>query len=347
LKFRIRATSPDDRPGIVTLMRAAGLQIDANASHFHWKYWQERADWPGARSFVVTDDDQIHAHAGIVPGAILWPGGRATTLHLIDWAASPSAVGAGMALLKHLGALRESMIGVGGTSSTRRALPAVGFHPQGEASSYVRVLRPWRILRNQARSSSHWSWKALPKFARNAWRALRAPVIESGPWTCAQVGRADLALLEDVLPRATNGSAVLERSVAGLAYFLDCPIVPVQIHALRKDDRLVGYFILAFAGGQARLADTWVASGDPMQWRGLVQCAIRTALLDDEVVEIVSVASDPALALALAETGFRPRSSDVIQMRRKVKTPGAAPIDPLRFQMLDSDALYLPSAPWS
>jgi hypothetical protein len=347
LKSCIRASSPDDRPAIVALMRAAGLQIDASESHFRWKYWQDRSDWPGPRSFVVADDSEIHAHTGIVPGAIRWPGGRATVLHMIDWVASPSVAGAGIALLKHVGGLCDAMIAVGGTVSTRRVLPTVGFRPQGEAQSYVRILRPWRNLRQQSR----WSWKTLPKFGRNALRALRAPMIECGPWSASQVARSELASLEPVLSSVNRGTATMERSLAGLAHFLQCPVVPVEAYALRKDDRLAGYFVLAVAGGQARLADSWVAPADPAEaaaaWHGLVQCAIRSALLHEDVVEIVSVASDPAFAAALAGLGFRLRASEAIQVRRKSKASSTESLPPVRFQMLDSDAVYLASGSWS
>ena len=92
MKLRIRPSTPNDTSAIVELMRNAGLNPDTVEGWLHWKYWQERSDWSGARSFVVANDSDIFAHSGIVPGACLWEGLRATVIHMMDWAASPSMV---------------------------------------------------------------------------------------------------------------------------------------------------------------------------------------------------------------------------------------------------------------
>ena len=178
MKVRIRPSTPNDTAAIVELMRNAGLNPDAAERWLHWKYWQERSDWPGARSFVVANDSDIFAHSGIVPGTCLWNGLRATVIHMMDWAASPSLVGAGVALMKYIGGLADALIGVGGSRYTRQALPMVGFRPCGATTLYVRVLRPLLGLKDRV----HWNWKTLPRIGRNVLSALSAPAARCGAW---------------------------------------------------------------------------------------------------------------------------------------------------------------------
>src|SRR6267154_6866842 len=85
MEVRIRPSTPDDEPAIVALMRNAGLNPDAVEGWLKWKYWQQRFDWPGARSFVVASESEIFAHSGIVPGVCTWNNHRATVVHMIDW----------------------------------------------------------------------------------------------------------------------------------------------------------------------------------------------------------------------------------------------------------------------
>src|SRR6185312_10254298 len=72
----VRPSRPEDGPAIVALMRSVGLEPHEDPRHLHWKYWQERADWPGSRSFVLTDGRDLLAHLAIVPGAIRYAGKR-------------------------------------------------------------------------------------------------------------------------------------------------------------------------------------------------------------------------------------------------------------------------------
>src|SRR6185437_5449548 len=100
--LRVRASTPEDGPAIVALMRAVGLEPHSDPQHLHWKYWQERADWPGSRSFVLTDGRDLIAHLAIVPGAIRYAGKRARVIHMVDWAARRHSAGAGIRLAKQV-----------------------------------------------------------------------------------------------------------------------------------------------------------------------------------------------------------------------------------------------------
>jgi hypothetical protein len=75
-------------------MVEAGLNVTATPREQHWKYWQDRPDWPGPRSYVMTRGSEIIAHAALVPGTCATQAHRFRVLHLIDWAAHPTANGA-------------------------------------------------------------------------------------------------------------------------------------------------------------------------------------------------------------------------------------------------------------
>jgi len=145
MEVRIRPSTPDDEPAIVALMRDAGLNPDAVEGWLRWKYWRERSDWPGARSFVFASESEIFAHSGIVPSVCLWNNRRATVFHMIDWAASRGMVGAGVAILKHLRGLADALIGVGGSQYTRKAFRVFGLRPCGTTTLYVRALHPCSV----------------------------------------------------------------------------------------------------------------------------------------------------------------------------------------------------------
>jgi hypothetical protein len=100
-----------------------------------------------------------------------------------------------------------------------------------------------------------------------------------------------------------------------------------------------GYFLLASVLAQVRIADCWVDSDEPADWRALVDCAVTEARLDSQAAEIVGWASDPSQADAFRACGFRARSATPVQVR--LSRGLAMPLGTLRVQMLDNDAAYL------
>ena len=89
-----------------------------------WKYWSARPDWAGSRSFTARHDGVIVAHAAAWPVRVRVPGHVVPAVHLIDWAADPEYPGAGIWLLRQIGARVRLMIATGGSEMTRRVLPA-------------------------------------------------------------------------------------------------------------------------------------------------------------------------------------------------------------------------------
>jgi hypothetical protein len=340
MKTTIRPTTAADGPALAGfLSEMFGHAPDypgVALRQLHWKYWLERVDWPGARSFVMARGSEILGHAGVIPGRYAWNGDRLRIIHVIDWAARPGAIGAGNALMKHVGRLAEALLAVGGSEQTLAMLPTLGFKAYGDAVGHVRILRPARHLSD----ASNRNWRLLPRFIRGTVWAVTASRRVEGAWTVTRLSPEDLASAAIPLPRPTPSMAVLERSAALFRHELACPATPMTLH--RVDDaagRPRGYFLLAFAPGQARIADCWMDSDRPTDWRALIQLAVRIAAQDPRVAEVVTVSSDAAFSTRLAECGFHARTVRRVELR---PAPGVSlPSARVRVQMIDDDSAFM------
>ena len=331
----VRPSSPEDGPAIVELMKHAGLKPHEDPAHLHWKYWRARPDWSGSRSFVLTDDKDILAHGAVIPGTIRWGETQGRVIHMIDWAARREAVGAGVVLMKHIGGMTDFLLGVGGSEQTRKIMPLIGYRPRGTVTGYARTLSALRILQRPSGAR----WKVAPRMARSLLWSLSAPGAVATVWQARRIGADELGRLADALPKSRPGMALFGRSADLLRHVLACPIVPVELYALEKAGRTLGYFILSYAPGQARLADLWVDSADPADWRALAQAAVRQAKRRGGVAELVAWSSDPKLSQVFEGCGFHARLTLPIYLRGSRDLP--IPEDILRVQMIDNDAFYL------
>jgi GNAT superfamily N-acetyltransferase len=333
---RIRPSTPQDGPAIVALMRSVGLQPHGDPEQLKWKYWQQRADWPGPRSFVLTDGRELLAHVAVVPGALRRGEARASVIHMIDWAARRDAAGAGVRLSRHVQRTSDFVIAIGGSHETLRILPLMGYSHCGNVSGYVRTLSPLGIPRRPIPSR----WKLVPRMARSLLWSLMAPRGDTAGWLVRRVGPDEVEPL--CAARATSGpeSGGFQRGPALFRHALACPIVPIELYQLEKEGRIGGYFLLSYAPGQARIVDLWTASGEPSDWRALIHAAVSQARSKRGLAELVVWSNDPSLSQALKDCGFHERLSLPIHVRSSVKE-AAIPHDIMRVQMLDSDAFYL------
>lgn len=330
-----RPSSPADAAAIAALLSAAGLHPVVRADVERWKYWQPRADWTGSRSFVLADNGKLIAHGAIVPGELTWAAGRARVVFVVDWAADSALTGAGASLMKQIGRLADGMLAVGGTSQTRQILPHLGFRPVGQVTGYVRAIRPWRIFG----AAAPFSARLLLRFARSAVWAVGASSRGRGDFRLGRITPETLVDLRPALPAPTGDVAVFSRSEVSLRHALECPLVPMELHALERSGRVQGYFLLAIAGRQARLADCWMVSQDPADWRSLVQCAVQRAGQHPEVAEVTAWASEALLSTCLVQCGFHARNLQPVSLMMR---PGsAAPPASVRVQMLETDMAYL------
>jgi hypothetical protein len=310
------------------------LRSNSEPEHLHWKYWQERPGWTGSRSYVLTDGKEVLAHGAVIPATRLSGNGPLRMAHMIDWAARRTEVGAGVALMKHVGRLTEALYAIGGSEDTVRILPQIGFRTCASVSGYVRPLSP-RNLWREARGAGV---RIGPRMARSALWILTAPRPSLKGWSARPVGAGEIDRIAPVLPRPRRDLAVIERGEALFRYMLACPIVPMALFALEYAGRVRGYFLLAFAPGQTRLADAWVDSDEAADWRALVGCALREARRRGGAAELAAWASEPLLVQALTGNGFHRRFSLPVMLRAGAQ---ASSDQVPRMQMLDNDALYL------
>lgn len=336
MRINIRPSVPTDAPAIVELLAAAGLTPSVEPRELDWKYWQQRQDWAGARSFVASHDTRILAHAAVVPGICVTDSHRVTVLHLIDWAARADAAGVGISLMMHIARLADALLAVGGSNQARQILPHFGFRSCGTVQGYVRVLRPLRFSGAVGAAA----WKLPMRLVRRCmWRlSYDVPVAEPAGWSVTRVALDEVAGLVDTLPRSSAGMAVFERSEGLFSHMLRCPIVPMELYALKSQDQVQGYFLLAFAPGQTRIVDCRVASDEPAAWHALLQFASLQARRQPGVGELVAWSSDPIMGRALVAGGFHRRNQQPILLRH---VAGDAIMSmPLRVQMLENDTAY-------
>ncbi len=331
----VRPSTPEDGPAIVALMRQAGLQPHEDPAHLHWKYWQGRPDWSGSRSFVVTDGKKILAHGAACPGTLRSGAIQARVIHMIDWAARRDAVGAGVLLMKHVAGMTDFLLGVGGSDHTLKIMPLIGYRPCGTVTGYVRTLSPLRILERPSAAR----WKVAPRIARSLLWSLSAPRAGVGGWQVRRIGVDEVPRIADALPDRCADLALFGRSPDLLRHVLACPIVPVELYALEKAGRVLGYFVLSYAPGQARLADLWTVSEDLADWRALAHSAVRQARSRGGLAELVAWSSDPRLSQVFGACGFHARLTLPIYLRSSGEVP--VPQETLRVQMIDNDAFYL------
>jgi hypothetical protein len=253
---------------------------------------------------------------------------------VIDWAACPEARGAGNTLMRHLGTLADAMVTSDGAAAALRLLPFLGFADSGTVvKQYARPIRPLLYLTGADAPR----WRLAARCVRNTLWALRAPtgaprLQRSRPLEVGELGSAPIPW---PLPR--HGSAVLERSAAVMSYWLQCPATPMELYVVERGGAAEGYFVLAYAPGQARLADCWLDCDDPEAWQALVQLAVQQAARQRAVAEVAAICSEPLLAAALQRCGFHARSSRPLLVRANgVQLPAAG----IRIQMLDDDSAY-------
>lgn len=325
----VRPSTPDDGAAIARLV--GGWPPNLAPPQLAWKYWQAPL---GPRSFVTCEGQAIIAHAGVVPGACLAVSGRLSFAHVIDWAADRSAVGAGLALLKHVGRCFDALFAVGGNSDTLRILPVAGFQRCGTVTGFVRPLRPLRVLSDYRRTH----WRILPRLVRNILWTATAPASTARGWTARRVGRDKIGSLNSLLPTPRADLAVMERTTVSFTHALECPVARMELYVAERGAETRGYFLLAFVPGQARIADCWTVEPIADDWAELVGLAVDTARRDAGVAEIMAWSSEPVLSQALTSRGFHRRHELPLSVRSR-NSDCRIPV--LRIQPLDNDAAFM------
>jgi hypothetical protein len=313
------------------------LRLNAAASlvaenHMEWKYWSFRDDWAGSRSFTARHDGAIVAHAAAWPVRVRVPGQVVSAVHLIDWAADPEYPGAGVWLLRQIGATVRLMIATGGSETARRILPVIGFRPYGELDWFARPVRPL----GQALTSAEGSWRRPARLVRNTFWCASPPLSLPRGWSAPPLAPEEVP--ERLWPQPSPEMAVTARDASLYRYFVDSPSARHVLFGLEKGRELVGYFCLAFTPHVARIADLWLPSANVDDWCAGFRTAAVLAAREKDVYEVSAWASTPLGKEGLCHAGFRLRE------RSSVSVFGDARLlegRKLHVQMLDCDASFL------
>jgi len=335
--FAVIPAARQDLPG-VTRFLASIFAENLSPAVLHprfleWKFFADRRDWEGARSYVVKQEQQVVAHVCVWPMMFTAGQRKIRSCHLIDWAASPAAPGAGAFIYQHLMQLAGTVIAVGGSEHARRVLPKLKFRPHGSLEVYARVVRPWKQFRLRPRASR---WKDLARLGRNTLWSLRPLPVESG-WSALPVSQADSRF--ESMQVSLSICCRTQKSSDAMNYFLACPTARCSLFYLLRNREASGYFVLSQLGGQCRIADLYVGSEDQSAWEAAFRIAARTAAESPETCEITAASSLPWLSRLLSEEGFKMRNVKPILLFDPESNFANTP--PLYVQFIDSDAFFL------
>jgi hypothetical protein len=312
----------DHRPG-------HALAPDA---HMRWKYWTDRPDWEGSRSFAATIAGAVVAHAAAWPIRVCVPDRVLPAAHLIDWVSDPKYPGVGAWLLRQICARVRLMIATGGSEMTRRILPVLGFRPHGNVCCYARPVRPLR----QLLTTPERNWRLAPRLVRNSfWRVLPPLNVPDG-WSALPLAPGNVPPALWCQP--SSGMAVTARDSGFYEYFVRSPSARHLLCGLEKKGQLVGYFCLAFAPHVARIADLWVRSTSVNDWRAGFMTAAAIAARQQDICELSAWASTRIGCAALRGAGFRLRERSTLSVFGDADVLNGRE---LHVQMLDSDASFL------
>jgi hypothetical protein len=296
-----------------------------------WKALTPHPVWEGSRGYAMRRQGEIVAYGCAVPTRFVWDGGSLLVACVIDWAANKAMPGGGVAIYNHIAKFTGGLIGVGGSDDAHRVVKRMGFQARQEFDICARVTKPVRRFR-ETRTGS---WRDMARLGRNVLRGLQPVRGNASGWTARRVERFDGALTA-VLPRPhLVGKLVCYRNEALLNYMLLCPAARVEGYVLERGETVVGYFLLAFARGECRIAELWVASADERDWlAGLLLAA------EGREGSLVSIGCGSVMSKRVAGLA---KFHTIARLPVYVKDPkGTLPIElDATMSMLDTDAFYL------
>ena len=353
MKLQLQSTTLSDMDALAETL-VAGFKTAPDAPLvdrrlLQWKYFEAGPRWEGARSYLLRQGNDVHAHCGVWPINMGFAGGNVACLCFTDWIGSRKFPGSGSALIKKMMSLAETSIFVGGSDYARAIIPRLNYKVAGTVGVFARVVRPWKQFRTRPTAGIS---KDVARLARNAmWSRAPARVIPEN-WSAARVRSFNsyFAHLPDRLSGAAHPTP--ERCVRYLNYWLRCPAAEIAGFSILKESRTQGYFLLTRMGGQARIIDIRLIreEGTDLEaqadWNVAYALAAKTAEDDPETCEISAVASTEFARAALLSGGFRQRWSLPLALYDPQEKLSAAPA--IFWNLIDSDSAYLhdPASPY-
>jgi hypothetical protein len=335
MKSSFRPTSVDDMAPLCQFL-ARVFEIGVGAPPLRpavmaWKYWDQRDDWTGPRSYVLERDGAIVAHTGLWPLTFGAGDNLVRGVHMIDWASAKESAGAGLALVQKLAGMFDFIVGIGGTEMTRKVLPAFGFVEYTQVWKGARPVRPWRqILTHQTRN-----WKLAPRLLLNTWASLKGDTPQRS-WTAKEIKPQEIT--RDIASGPTDAHFT-PRSPAFFEYLLRCPAGPMTLFGLFDGTNLQGHFAICVLRGQARIAGVWLRESTQDSYAAAYFLAQKAARLLPGANEVAAVGSKGISGDGAAQAGFKIREGPWVYLLDKKKKL-SLPAD-FQFQPSDDDEAFL------
>lgn len=296
-----------------------------------WKALERQPLWEGSRGYAMRRQGEIVAYGCAVPTRFVMEGGSMLVACVIDWAANRAMPGGGVAIYNHIAKLADGLIGVGGSDDAHRVLKRMGFQSRQEFEVKARVISPMRRLL-ETRSKT---WRDVARWGRNVWRGLKPVSGGTSGWAARRVERFD-ARIDGVLPKpGLISRSICYRNQALLNYLLQCPAARMEGYVIERDGAAAGYFVLAFAQGECRIAEMWVDSKEERDWLSALLLAVQ-----GRGTSAISIGCSNGFSRRVASAaGFYPIARLPIYAKDpKLMLPGELDVT---MSMSDTDAFYL------
>jgi hypothetical protein len=296
-----------------------------------WKYWHERDDWSGPRSYLLERGGKVVGHVGLWPVCFQAESNEIQRgIQMIDWAAAKDAPGTGIALVQRLAKTFDFIYSIGGSEMTQKILPAFGFREYAKTWNGARPLRPVpQIASHPARN-----WKLFPRLVRNGFWALYPPLVTQG-WRADPISPEDFP--KELLTLRSPQKCSFARERGFFEYLLSCPGARFQLYSVCDPNGPKGFVLISLIRRQARVAGIWLDSPDREAWKHCFTLSQEAAALFPEACEVVVRGTRSTSSDAAAASGFRLHSGpSVYLLDRKGKFPRD-----FDFQMTDDDLCFL------
>jgi hypothetical protein len=314
---------------------AIKFQLPANATlvrhdQMRWKYFEPRPDWPGSRSYVLTNGKKWLAHTCLCPVSFPVPDGSVRACLLVDWVSAMP--GAGAEIYRRCAAMMDAVLWAGGSTSAHKTVTDLGYPVRGEIRFYSRPLKPWKLYQQRGAGFG----KQLLRLGRDIGQGV-APLHDPGrEWSCWQVDRFTDEHAA-VCAYTPSGFVQPFRSPELLNYFLRCPATGVSGYEVRRGGEVTACFVLTEFDREVRIADVRVGSEAPGDWAAVVALATRVAGERPAPLMLVPAAV-PVLHQALEANRFRCFERQAMHVQDPGGRLGSRP---MHFCPFDGDHAYL------
>lgn len=304
----------------------------------HWKYFEPRPDWLGARSYVTWIDGEIVAHGCVVPSRIPCKGGEVNAAFVIDWCASPRYPGVGHALLAEITELVGVRLSWGGSGIVRKIIKRTRSFSKEKVVPIFRasrIIRPFRQLQ-----STGFDNRSPLRLLRDMARNISHPVPSSRRWQAVPVQRFDGQVVSQNQTLVPGSFALPVRTPQILNYMLACPTANIKGYLVSCAGVPKGHLLLSGVRAEVRIADLQIEGCSHQDWAESYMLAIHTAVRDFPKAAIVRTILMPKLLqTAGKEAGFTIVKPEMCLIEDLHNALDAS--NPPALAMMDADSAYL------